>query len=118
MPLTDSGLNDAVDGATTNMDYLALFDGDPSGAGTEISGGSPAYARQLVTWGAATGGVGTVSDTPHTFDIPVGATVSHYAWYTAVTGGTQKGYGALSASEGPYGAQGTYDVTAATLTAT
>jgi hypothetical protein len=114
VPLDAAGLNTAADAWKAAYTWLALFNGDPGGAGTEISGGSPAYARQQVAWGASSQGDASLSG-PETFDIPAGATVSHFAYFSASTGGTRGGYGALSASEGPYGAQGTYVVTAATI---
>ena len=117
MPLTTAGLNTSVDAVAAAYNYLALYDGDPVGAGTEITGGSPAYARQLAAFDAAAAGVKDMTGT-ETFDIPAGATVSHFAWFTAVTAGTMGSYGAFAASEGPYGAQGTYEVTAADITAT
>ena len=45
-----------LDDFTSTTKYLALFDGDPQAAGTEVTGG--AYARVAITaadWGAATG---------------------------------------------------------------
>ena len=91
--------------------YLALFDG-----ATELSGGSPAYARIQVTNAAASGGVVNITGTPYTFNVPAGATVSHFGLFTAITGGTRGAYEALSASEGPYAAQGEYDFTAGSIT--
>lgn len=58
-----------------------------SATGTnEISGGSPAYARKAVTFGAASGEQRTISAAA-TFDIPVGATVRFIGEWDAITGG-------------------------------
>lgn len=114
MPMTSQGLNTASDAWKAAYTYCALFNGDPEGAGVEINGGSPAYARKVVTWGTSSAGDSSITGAV-TFDIPAAATVTHYAFYTAVTAGTRGGSGQFAASEGPYGAQGTYQVTAATI---
>jgi len=46
--------NIGLDDIAGSASHVALFNGDPSGAGTEISGGS--YARQSITWNAASAG--------------------------------------------------------------
>lgn len=51
---------------------------------TEVTGGSPAYARKALTWGSASGGVVTATAT---FDVPA-CTVVGTGVYTAVTAGT------------------------------
>lgn len=51
---------------------------------TEVTGGSPAYARKALTWGSPTAGVITASAT---FDVPA-CTVVGTGIYSAVTGGT------------------------------
>jgi len=112
--MTSAGLNTAVDAWKAAYSWVALYNGDPNGAGTEISGGSPAYARKQATFSTSTAGDVTIT-AALTFDIPSGATVSHFGFMTAATAGTRGGDGAFSASEGPYGAQGTYQVTAGTI---
>ncbi|PRX90841.1 phage tail fiber protein [Allonocardiopsis opalescens] len=95
--------------------YASLHDADPGAAGdNELSGGSPAYARQSVTFGAASGAQIGITNDP-IFAVPAGATVSHFGLWSASSGGTFYGGGALSASE-VFGAQGTYTLTAATVT--
>jgi len=65
--------------------YGALFTTAPSStAGTEVTGGTPAYARKALTWGAASGGVVTASAT---FDVPA-CTVVGTGVYAALTAGT------------------------------
>ena len=114
MALTEEGQDAAADGVATAFPWLALFDGDPEGAGTELSGGSPAYARLQGTWPSASSGATTASNTPLTFDIPAGADVSHVAWFSAVTAGTRGGSVALAATES-YAAQGEFDLNTATI---
>ena len=115
MALTTDGQNAAADGVAAVYDYLALFNGDPEGAGTEISGGAPAYARQLITYNAASGGQKTASGSPvASFDIPAGADVTHWALYDASTAGTLGLAGSFGATES-FGSQGTFNVNTLTL---
>jgi hypothetical protein len=51
---------------------------------TEVTGGSPAYARKALTWGSPTAGVITATAT---FDVPA-CTVVGTGIYSAVTAGT------------------------------
>lgn len=69
----------------TDAAYGALFTAFTApGPGTEVTGGSPAYARKPLTWGAPSNGVITASAT---FDVPA-CTVVGTGVYSAVTGGT------------------------------
>ena len=110
MPFTDAGKNEMLDAST--ITHAALFNGIPGGAGTEISGGSPAYARQPITLGAASGGQIVVS-ADATFDVPAGATVNYVAYYSALTGGTLLGYDDVT--EEVYAAQGEYILASSTF---
>jgi len=82
---TDSGKNEMLDAST--ITHAALFNGDPSGAGTEISGGT--YARQAITMATATSGAVTIT-TDETFDVPAGGVVNYIGYFTALTGGVLK----------------------------
>lgn len=95
-------------GAVNTATHLSLFStAGGATAGTEISGGSPAYARKPVTWNG--GAVdGTVTGTA-TFDVPSGATVAGFGMHTAVTGGTYVGGGAVTSQA--FSSQGTYQLT-------
>lgn len=115
--LTTIGKNTALGGIASAGLRVALHSGDPgaTGSNNEISGGSPAYARQAITWNAASGGNLDSSSQPQ-FDIPPSTTVSHWSlWNTA--GDTCYAVGALSASESFTG-QGTYTLTDADITLT
>ena len=61
MPFNDAAVNvalDALDESATQITHVAICTLSDPGTGTnmnavEATGGSPAYARQAVTWGAA-----------------------------------------------------------------
>jgi hypothetical protein len=80
--------------------------------GTELTGGSPAYARKAVTWTTASDGTIAVSANL-TFDIPASTNVSGWRAFSALTSGTD--YGGASLTQETYAAQGQY-VLLATLT--
>ena len=92
----------------TNATWGACYTSAPGGsAGTEPSGGSPAYARKALTW---TGGTvdGVVTATA-TFDIPSGATIVGIGVHTAVTAGTYLDGVAITSQA--FASQGTLAVT-------
>ncbi|HNY80767.1 MAG TPA: hypothetical protein PKO46_21005 [Sedimentisphaerales bacterium] len=77
--------------------YVALFVGDPEGAGTEVSGNG--YSRKQTAaadWNSASGGA-TSNAQALTFPQATGSwgTVDHFALYDAATGGNRTGSGAL-----------------------
>lgn len=93
---------DAIAGQTL---YAALFNGDPAGAGTEVTGGTPAYARKLLTYPSGA----NPATVQVTFDVPAGATFDHAAVFDAATLGNRKNSGTIPAES--YGSQGTYALT-------
>jgi hypothetical protein len=121
MPLANAGLNTAVTALAGQATYVSLHTGNPGTSGTsEVTGGSPAYARLPVTWGAPASGVSALS-AGVLFDVPGGTTVAYFGYWTAATGGTFLGGDQLRdvagnpASEAFVG-QGVYSLTSATLT--
>ncbi len=88
----------------------AIFTADPGTTGTvtgEVTGGSPAYARKAMAWGAAS--ASAITGAP-VFDVPSGTTVLGFGVHTAVTAGTYlDGVGVTSQA---FASQGTYTVTA------
>lgn len=74
-------------------------------AGTEPTGGSPAYARKGLTWGSPTNGV---ISAVATFDIPAGNNIQG----AGVHSGTSSGYldGAAMTPQA-FASQGTYTIT-------
>lgn len=84
--LTTSGKNQLLD--AWDITHGTLHSGFPGDAGSnELSGGSPAYARQAATFGAAASGSRALSGNL-TFNVPAGATVRWVAWFNAVTAGS------------------------------
>lgn len=112
MPMTQtfkSSMLTAVLITNPLITHIGLMNGE-----SEISGGSPAYARKAVTWTAASGGPSGVTSRPSsdlTFDIPPGATVNRWAGFNASSGGTNYGGGALTSEA--FAAQGQYKLLAA-----
>lgn len=91
----------------TNATFAALYTTAPgASAGTEPTGGSPAYARKAITWGAASGGVITATVT---FDVPSGTTVVGAGVHTAATAGTYLDGGTVTSQA--FASQGTYALT-------
>ena len=94
----------------------ALFGAISSGtagttAGTEPSGGAPAYARKAITWGTATTAIPSVmTATATVYDIPSGFTVLSYQNHDAVTAGNFLNSSALTSQL--FSSQGTYTVNA------
>lgn len=87
--------------------YCALYTTAPGGsAGTEVSGGSPAYARKSISWGSASNGIITATVV---FDVPTGTTVVGFGVHTAVTAGTYLD-GASFGSSQAFSSQGTLTV--------
>jgi hypothetical protein len=90
-------LDSAVAGGLNTTPHLSLHTGFPPAGGNELTGGSPAYARQPHTWAAASGGSRSMTGT-ETFDVPAGTTVRAVATYDALTVGTQKAWSPAGAA--------------------
>jgi hypothetical protein len=87
--------------------YGAVYTTAPgASAGTEPSGGSPAYARKALSWSSASGGSVTATAT---FDVPSGATVIGAGLHTAATAGTY--LDGVSVTSQAFASQGTYQIT-------
>lgn len=93
-------------GNTAN--YGALYTTVPGAtAGTEVSGGTPAYARKALTWsGGAVDGVITATAV---FDVPAGASIRGVGIHSALTAGTY--LDGVSVTQQDFASQGTYTVT-------
>jgi len=103
--------NYMLDQAGTNkLLYASLHTADPGNTGaSEVTGGSPAYARKTTSWSAAASGGKNLASTA-TFDVPAGSTVAYVGLWDSLSGGNFQGGGPLATSES-YSAQGTYTLT-------
>ncbi len=111
--LTNNGKNVSLDGLGAVAVYASLHTADPGTTGaSEVSGGSPAYARKSITWSAASAGSKALSNTP-TFDVPAGTTVAYVGLFSASTGGTY--YGHWDVTDEVYAGQGTYQITSGSV---
>jgi hypothetical protein len=118
MALEDVGSNLMLDALGVATTYTSLHDGFPGSLGNECTGGAPAYARIAAVWDAASGAsMGLDVSTPPIFDIALGETVSAQGLASAASAGTIYGSADVT-DEGPYGAQGTYEITALTVSIT
>lgn len=98
-------LSDAYKAAAT---HAALYSTVPGAtAGTELTGGSPAYARKATAWSASS--AGATSTGPHVFDVASGSTVAGCGVHSAVTAGTY--YDGVSLTSQAFSSQGTYSLT-------
>lgn len=97
---------------TVSITQISLHTADPGTTGAdEVAGGS--YARQSVTWGAASGGA-KASSNEMVFNVPSGTTVTHVGGWD---GATFRGGGALTVAQ-PFATAGTYTIAAGDLDAT
>jgi hypothetical protein len=80
---------------------------------TEISGGSPAYARKAIAFAAAAAGLLDDSTNGAVVDVPAAAVVDFVSFHSAVSAGTLLGID--SVTQETFAAQGTYTVTDAKL---
>jgi hypothetical protein len=108
-----TGKNVALDALGAVCTYMALYS-DAAGT-TEITGGTPAYARKAITFSAAAAGAKALNGTLPTFDVPA-CTVAAVGFCTALTAGTQHAVDDVTSEV--FAGQGTYTVTAGTITLT
>ncbi len=106
MPLTVTAHNRMLDFLGTQIKTASLHSADPGTTGaSELTGGSPAYARKAVTWNAAATSNLDQANAP-VFDIPGGATVAHVGYWSGDTTPVFLGSDPVTAES--YAAQGTY----------
>lgn len=85
MPFVDAAKHAMLDELATLITHLSLHDDYPGATGTnELSGDG--YAREPVTWGAASGGSIDMVESP-AIDVPAGD-VAWYGLWSALTNGT------------------------------
>lgn len=90
---------DALNGGTPSsiIAYASLHSAYSATGANELTGGSPAYARQAVTWSAASGGSKSSASVAGAFNVPAGSTVAFVGLFSAVTSGTFAGMGGNNA---------------------
>lgn len=116
MPFHNNAKHVMLDALAAVAVWSSLHTSDtPTTGGSEVSGGSPAYARKAIAWNAAASGQATASSLP-TFDVPASTTVRAVGLFSASTAGTFYGY--ADVTDEVFGSQGTYEVTAATMSIT
>lgn len=108
MAYEDAGKNSMLDHLGTEITHVGLLDE----LDAEVSGGSPAYARKAITWGAAASGEMAASNQPE-FDVPASTTVNKVIFMSAVSGGTK--YAEADITDEVFTNQGTYTLTSTTL---
>ena len=77
--------------------YIKLHTGDPGEAGTNNAAGNT--SRQAVTFGAASGGVISLSNTPAWTSVSTAETYTHFSLWDHATAGNCLGSGSLTASK-------------------
>lgn len=88
--------------------YGALFTADPGTTGSvtgECTGGSPAYNRKAISWGAPSASV--VTGAP-TFDVASGTTVTYAGVAVSVTPATADLRDKVAVTSQAFASQGTY----------
>jgi hypothetical protein len=107
MPYTTAGKNIMLN--ALGITQVGLYNGDPEGAGVELSGGSPVYARVGISFNTAAAGSIDSASQP-TLNVPAGGTPSYVAFFAGATLVATNTTG-----ETAYGSQGTYQITDADL---
>lgn len=106
MALTNNAKHVMLDQLATVAVWASLHTADPGTTGTsEVTGGSPAYARKAITWNAASGGALDNNANP-VFDVPGGTTVAWAGLWSASSAGTF--YGSADVTDEVFAGQGTY----------
>lgn len=92
--------------------FAALYTAIPTSTETgEVSGGSPAYARNASNWGTVT--TSAVSASPAAFNVPASTTIQGAGFHSAGTAGVTADYlDGGSVTQQAFASQGTYTLTA------
>lgn len=114
--LVNAAKNSMLDNLGSLATFASLHTADPGASGTsEVTGGSPAYARKALTWAAASTSSKS-SNVALTFDVPA-LTITHLGYWSASTAGTFYGSRPLDANQ-VFSTQGTYTVASGGITET
>lgn len=94
----DAAANAGLNAIAALVTHLSLHSGDPGTTGAnEVTGGSPAYARKAVTWGAAASRQVDIASAV-AFDVPASTTAFWVGMWSALSAGTY--YGAIPVGGG------------------
>jgi hypothetical protein len=108
--LVNAAKNSMLDNFGTLATFASLHTADPGTSGTsELTGGSPAYARKAITWASAST-ASKASSAQVVFDVPA-ATISYLGYWSAASAGTFYGSRPLDTNQ-TFATQGTYTVAA------
>lgn len=120
MPFNDASRNamlDALDESATQITHVGVHTLTDPGTGTnaaagEATGGSPAYARQAVTWGTAASGQ-KANTNAIAIDVPAGTYGFLTYWNASGTGNTNnyRGYAPINGSVKGFGTVDTAGIT-------
>jgi hypothetical protein len=118
MALEDAGRNVMLDALGVVAVWCSAHGGFPAtiGPGNELAGGTPAYGRKAIAWAAASGGSMAKTASAVVFDIEAADEVQALGLCSAETAGTI--YGGADVTNETFGAQGTYTVSAFTVSVT
>jgi hypothetical protein len=112
--LVDNGKNAMLTTLVGVAVFGSLHTAAPGATGiNEVTGGSPAYARKALTWGAVSTGSVALAATLPTWDVPAGTTVAYVGLFSLVTGGTFYGY--WDVTDEVFAGQGTYSLTSGSI---
>lgn len=115
--LVDGGKNLMLDGLAASAVWASLHTADPGTDGSsEVTGGSPAYTREVLSWAAAASG-SVSSDAQIVFDVPGSTTITHLGYWSASAAGTFYGARQLDTNQ-TYATQGTYTIAIGNITET
>lgn len=106
MPLADSVLDDAADGAVATLAFAQIHTADPEPSGANES----TATRQAITWNAATG---TIASANATLAFTGGASsgpATYMGFWTLASGGTFLGSRAMTGDQ-TFNAAGEYNIT-------
>lgn len=119
MPYTTYAKNGMLDqffrnaGNFASTVYMSLHTADPGENGTsEVTGGAPAYSRQVVSFNPAASGNLDSSNQP-VFNVPSGVTITHVGFWDSSSGGDFLAYDPVTNET--FATQGTYSVIDADL---
>lgn len=74
--------------SATNPDFGSLHTAYSTTGTSEVTGGSPAYARAALTWASPSGGSVALAATLPTWNVPAATTVTWWGMWDASTSGT------------------------------